>query len=117
MKTLKCVVALIASAGLAFWGCSDKSLSPVAPTEQGSLEKVIITNFTFSHNPIPPYIIDPGDVKLVGGNWILKNLGVIEYVTSSAPLLTGTMIHYLSGNMDAISGEGPVHGSWTLTTG
>ena len=83
MKTLKCVIVLFAIVGLSLVGCSDKSQSPVTPIDQGSLEKVIITDFTCSDNPIPPYIIDPGVVKLVGGNWIMKDVGVIEQLISS----------------------------------
>lgn len=114
MKALKCVAVLFAFLGFLMVGCSDKTQSPVAPIEQGSLEKCIITNFTFSHNPIePPF---GGDVKLVpGGKWQIKKVGVKEYVTASDPLVSGIMIHYLSATFDAITGEGPVHGSFTLT--
>jgi hypothetical protein len=113
MKTLKCVIVLFAFVGLTLVGCSDKSQSPVTPIDQGSLEKVTITNFTFSHMPIG--LTGEGEVKLVGGNWILKDFGVIEQFTSSDPLAAGTAIHYLSGKMDAVTGEGPVHGKFTLT--
>ena len=113
MKTLKCVFVLLAFMGLSLVGCSDEQQSPVTPIDQGSLEKVIITNFTFSHFPIG--LTGEGEVKLVGGNWILKDFGVIEQFTSSDPLAAGTAIHYLSATFNAITGEGPVHGSWTLT--
>jgi hypothetical protein len=115
MKKLKCVIVLFAIVGLSLIGCSDKSQSPVTPIDQGSLEKVIITNFTCSDNPIPPYIIDPGVVKLVGGNWIMKDVGVIEQLTSSDTLVAGIMVHYLSTTLNAVTGEGPVHGSLTIT--
>jgi hypothetical protein len=114
MKTTNFFFVLFAFVGLLLVGCSDEKQSPVTPIDKGSLEKVIITYFTSSHHPIPPYIIDPGEVKLVGGNWILKDVGVIEQVTSSSPLSGGTMIHYLSARMDAVTGEGPVHGSFTI---
>lgn len=110
MKTILSAIALFAFFGLLYTGCSEKSQAPLEPFEQGTIEKVILTQFTFSHNPIPPYIIDPGEVKLVGGNWILKDVGVIETVISSDPLVSGTMIHYLSATMNAVTGEGPVHG-------
>lgn len=113
MKTLKYVIVLFAFVGLSLVGCSDEPQSPVAPIDQSTLAKVIVTNFTFSHYPIG--LTGEGEVKLVGGNWILKNFGVTELISSSDPLAAGTMIHYLSGRMDAITGEGPVHGSWTLT--
>ena len=113
MKTLKCFLVLFAFAGLMLVGCSDQSQSPVTPIDQGSLEKVTITDFAFSHHPIGK--TGEGEVKLVGGNWILKDVGVIEQVASPDPLVAGTMIHYLSAKMDAVTGEGPVHGKWTLT--
>jgi hypothetical protein len=72
MKRLSFAVALLSFFGLALLGCSDESSTPVAPADQTvqapvTLEKCNRTDFTFSHNPIPPYIIDPGDVKLVRG--------------------------------------------------
>jgi len=113
MKSLKCLIVLFAFLGLSLVGCSDEPQSPVTPIDQASLEKVIITNFSLSHYPIG--LTGEGEVKLVGGNWILKDVGVIELITSSDPLIAGTMIHYLSATMDANTGEGPVHGSFTVT--
>ena len=115
MKTFQSAFALLAFMGLVFLGCSDKSQSPVTPIDQGSLEKVIITDFTCADYPIPPYIIDPGVVKLVGGNWIMKDVGVIEQLTSSDTLVAGIMVHYISTTLNAVTGEGPVHGSLTIT--
>lgn len=115
MKTLKCVIVLFAIVGLSLIGCSDKSQSPVTPIDQGSLEKVIITHFTCADYPIPPYIIDPGVVKLVGGNWVMKDVGVIDQITSSDTLVAGIMVHYISGKANAVTGEGPAHGSFTIT--
>jgi len=112
MKTTKFLFVLLAFVGLLLVGCSDELHSPVTPIDQSSLEKVIITNFTFSHFPIG--LTGEGTVKLVGENWILKDVGVIELITCSDPLVAGTMTHYLSGKMNAVTGEGPVHGNWTL---
>jgi len=112
MKTLKCVIVLLAFVGLSLVSCSNEQQSPVTPTDQGSLEKVIITNFTLSHYPIG--MTGEGTVKLVGRNWILKDVGVIEQVTSPDTLLDGTITHYLSATMNAVTGEGPVHGSFTI---
>ena len=113
MSTAKFFFVLLAFVGLWLVGCSDKSQSPVTPIDQSSLEKVIITNFTFEHQPTG--LTGEGTVKLVGGNWILNDFGVIEQFTSSDPLAAGTAIHYLSATMDAVTGEGPVHGSFTMT--
>jgi hypothetical protein len=113
MKTFKCVFVLIAFAGLSLVGCSDEPQSPVTPIDQGSLEKVIIANFTLTNAPTG--LTGEGEVKLVGGNWIIKNYGVIEGVVSPDPFVNGTMVHYLGATIDAVTGEGPCHGSWTLT--
>ncbi len=118
MKALKCFLVLFSFMGLLLVGCSDQSQSPVSPVDQGSLQKPDLTNFTFSHHPpLPPAnpIIDPGKVKQVGRNWIMKDVGVTEQVFSDDPLINGTMIHYLSARMDIETGEGPVHGSMVLT--
>ncbi|MGB5287934.1 MAG: hypothetical protein WBN42_05550 [Ignavibacteriaceae bacterium] len=112
MKSLKCVFVLLAFVGLSLVGCSNEQQSPVTPIDQSSLEKVIITNFTFSHYPIG--LTGEGTIKLVGGNWILKDVGVTELIISSDPLVAGIMTHYLSARMDAVTGEGPVHGNWFL---
>jgi hypothetical protein len=45
----------------------------------------------------------------------MKNVGVVEQVVASDPLVSGTMVHYLSGTLDAVTGEGPLHGTITLT--
>jgi len=118
MKTLKVAIGLIAVVGLALQGCADGPASSVAPADQpvhgvAPLGKAVLTNFTFQHQPTN--IIDLGVVKLVGGNWVMKEIGVEEVVVSDDPLVAGTMIHYLSGTMDAVTGEGPVHGKLTLT--
>lgn len=113
MKTLRCAIALVAFFGLSLVGCSDEPQSPTTPMDQPSLEKAILTSFTFTHYPVA--LTGEGELKLVGGNWIFKDLGVTEALFSSDSLVAGTMIHYLSGRLDAISGEGPLHGSWTTT--
>ena len=47
MKKFNCLIAAIAFIGLLLIGCSDKSQSPIAPTdEQGSLEKVTTIDYT-----------------------------------------------------------------------
>ena len=115
MKFFKFVVVLLAFVGLSLIGCSDKSQSPIAPTDQqNSIEKAVITNSTFTHFPIAAPA--GGDVKLTdGGKWQVKKIEVSEMFISSDPLVNGTMLHYLSLTIDAITGEGPCHGSFTLT--
>ncbi len=114
MKTLKCVLALFAFAGLLLVGCSDETQSPVSSTEQSSLQKVIITNFTFTDFPIAPPT--GGSITLTpGGIWQVKKIEVLERFVSSDPIINGIMKHYLSLSIDAVTGEGPCHGSWTVT--
>jgi len=112
MKTFIKAVILLTLVGLLFLSCSDKSQSPISPADQVSLEKVTITNFTLTH--FPAGFTGEGSIRLVGGNWILKDVGVIEILNSSNPLAAGTMTHYLSAKMDAVTGEGPVHGHFTI---
>ncbi len=117
MKTAAFALILMALVNV---GCSDDSAPLVSPLEQSprassGLQKAILTNFSFTHNPIPPYLVDPGVVKLVDGVWIMKEVGVIEKIVSADPFIAGTMIHYLSGEMDATTGEGPVHGKGIVT--
>ena len=110
---MKRLYVLLVFLGFLLVSCSNEQQPPVAPLDQSSLEKVIITNFTFTHYPIG--LTGEGTVKLIGGNWILKDVGVMELIISSDPLGGGTMIHYLSARMDAVTGEGPVHGYFTIT--
>jgi hypothetical protein len=118
MKTLSLVLLLMASMAFVMSGCSDNSATPVSPADQSvpaSLGKAIITDFTVTKH-FPVGLTGEGDVKLVpGGKWQLKNLGVIEQVLASDPLASGIMKHYLSATMDAITGEGPVNGSFVMT--
>jgi hypothetical protein len=114
MKMLKCVAVLLAFGGLMLVGCSDETQSPVGSTEQSSLEKAIITNFTFYNFPIAPPT--GGTITLTpGGIWQVKKIEVLERFTSSDPVADGIMKHYLSLSIDAVTGEGPCHGSWTIT--
>lgn len=125
MRTFTYAVVLLAFAGISLLGCADESQAPVAATDQaaresGSLAKCTITNFNFTHSLTGA--TGEGSVKLVpGGKWQIKKYGVIEEVNllnppgPPDPLVSGTMVHYLSATFDAITGEGPVHGSFTLT--
>lgn len=125
MKTLAYAVVLLAFVGFSLPGCADNSQAPVAPwgqatQEPSSLEKCTIANFTFTHSLTGA--TGEGSVILVpGGKWQIKKYGVVEEVNllnppgPPDPLVSGTMVHYLSATLDAITGEGPVHGSFTLT--
>jgi hypothetical protein len=113
MSTSKIFFVLFVFVGILLVSCSDEQQSPVTSIDQASLEKVTITDFTFNDAPIG--FTGEGEIKLVGGNWIIKDYGVIENFISPDPLVSGTMVHYLSLTIDAVTGEGPCHGSWTVT--
>ena len=65
MKTFYAIV-LLAFVGLAILSCSDQSQSPVAAEEQSSLDKVMITEYTFTNSP-EPFTADPYDYMNVAG--------------------------------------------------
>jgi hypothetical protein len=114
MKTLLSSIVLFAFVGILMIGCSEQNQSPIAPTDQAPLQKASITNFTFTDFPIA----EPtgGEITLIpGGKWQVKEIEVLEMFASSNPLVNGIMKHYLSLTIDAVTGEGPCHGSFTVT--
>ncbi len=119
MKTLSLPLLLAAALAFVLIGCTDDPTQPVSPTDQstslpGSLHKAILTDFTFNDYPIG--FTGEGEVTPVpGGKLRMKEYGVIEEFVSPNPLANGQMIHYLSLTIDAVTGEGPCHGSFTLT--
>ena len=112
MKTFSVLILLVFT-GLIFFSCSDQSQSPVGPDEQAALQKAEITNCNFVHYTLGPP--EGGKFMFPGKNFIMKDVKVTELMVSSDPLLTGTLVHYLSEKVDAITGEGNTHGKWTLT--
>jgi len=118
MKALQWAVALLALGVLSLPGCADRSASPVGPAdriaqEEGALQKATTVHFTGTDFPIG--ILDPGEVKLEGGYWIMRDVVVVERVNTDNTLATGKMVHHLSGIMDANTGEGPVKGTFVMT--
>lgn len=114
MKTFKCFLVLFAFVGLTLVGCSDDVQSPLSSTEQSSLQKAIFTEFSFTNFPIAAP--SGGSITLTpGGIWQVKKVEVLERFAASDPLADGIMKHYLSLSIDAVTGEGPCHGSWTIT--
>jgi len=112
MKAFQSSVALLAFIGLVFFGCSDKSQSPVAPTdEQGSLEKVTTINYTATMTIAG--IIDPGSVKIVGQNMIVKGMIVKTRYEASSPLVTADLLITINFKFNLNTGEGPSHGKWS----
>jgi hypothetical protein len=125
MKTLPLALLLMACVAFVLVGCSDNSAVPVSPTDQStqvpaSLEKRDIINISNSHFPFFR-TTTPNIWPTPGGQWQMKKVEIHELVTCTLspsgdpyPLGTGVMVHFLSGSYDAITGEGPVHGSWTM---
>lgn len=112
MKTYN-VHFLIIFIGLLLLSCSDQTQSPVASDEQTALQKAEINNCNFVHYPISPP--EGGIFMFPGNNFKMKNVKVTEQMMSSDPLIAGTLVHYLSEKIDAVTGEGNTHGKWTLT--
>ena len=119
MKALKCFLVLFSFVGLMLIGCSDQSQSPVSPVDQGSLEKNVPHYYTAVDFPIAPP--EGGDIRIIpGGKIQFKKVKVFEAVMAKdlngdpEPLVTGQMEHYLSTMIDAETGDGPVHGSFTI---
>lgn len=98
-------------------GCSDNATVPTSPTDQpsqspASFEKPEYPTFTFIDFPIAPPVGDPPILR--GRTWQIKNWRITERFVSADPMVNGIMVHNLSTSVDAVTGEGPCHGSWTL---
>jgi hypothetical protein len=119
MRTLTFTAVLLSCVGLALLGCTDKSQSLVAPTDQAaqvpaSLAKVTLTTFTGREDPI--YFADG---KLVGRGNRLVDKGIVFqslWATSEPDLLNGTAYYTFNASLNA-SGEGPMQGKFTMTVG
>jgi hypothetical protein len=114
MKTLKCILFLFTFVGFVLLGCSDKSQSPVEPSTQGTLEKMVRTDFT-AHS-YPTTNIDPGELKTVDGNLFLRNRKDHLTVESANPFINTTQgIITYNVNADASTAEGHAWGTITFT--
>jgi len=119
MKTVSFALLLMATLAFVVVGCSDNSAVPVSPTDQSaqtpaSLEKSNKVDFTFEAHNIPPAI--PAKMWVADGVLQIRDAHAFEAVTAELePRATGTMEHYLSLSLDVVTGEGPCHGSFTLT--
>jgi hypothetical protein len=122
MRALTCAVIVLSCVGLALLGCTDKSQSVVAPTEQAaqvpaSLAKVTLIPFTATEMATG-YV--PG--KLVGNGNRTVYKGVVFYldhwtnITGPADLLNGPVVYTFDASFNAL-GEGPMQGKFTMTVG
>ena len=119
MKILSVALLLMASMAFVLVGCSDNSAVPVSPTDQStlapaSLEKSNKVDFTFEEHNIPPAV--PAKMWVADGVLQIRDAHAFEVVDAglTSPV-TGTMEHYLSLSLNVVTGEGPCHGSFTLT--
>ena len=116
MNTIKSIAILILTFIFIFGGCSDRFQLPNEP-ETGayinSLEKINITNFT----AIETFnrILNPGIMKIVDQNIIVKGSILESSFESSNDLIKGSIIVTGNGRLNLNTGEGPVHGIFTLT--
>ena len=123
MKTLKYFIAFLTFVGFLFVGCSDKSQSPISPTDQtitqlNSLEKVFTREFNAVEIPTAidnpgTYIYPDGKIKLLG------NKGPTYFSATftdglNPDLLTGPGYAQISGITDPIAGTGIWQGKLTL---
>ena len=114
MKTILSAFALFAFIFLVMLGCSDQLQSPVAPAEQSSLNKVTITEFTFTNSPLP-FTANPYDYMNIAGRTLhMKDYPVTDIVIAADPRVNGRMEHILSLKLDTVTGEGPCNGSFKL---
>ena len=124
MKFFKFAVVLLAFVGLSLIGCSDKSQSPVDPTDQSlqnqvSLQKNFSREFTLV--AIPTGIDNPGILKYPDGKIMLKGSQGPVYYIATFPLsdngpdiLTGPGEIEINGMIDPVNGIGQFHGKLLL---
>jgi hypothetical protein len=84
-----------------------------AAPERGFLQKPTTVPFTCTNYPVE--VLDPGEVKVVEGKLVMKNVLVSERLDSDNPMVKGTMVHSLSVVLDLSTGEGPCRGTFTHT--
>ena len=109
MKTFKYVFVFLALVGLTLIGCSEKSQLPNEPVS--SLEKVTTTDYTATITIVG--LVDPGSVKIVGQNMIVKDRVVLTRYESNSPLVTGDLLITINFRYNLNTGEGPSHGKWS----
>ena len=119
MSTSKILFVLFVFVGLILVSCSDEQQSPVSSTDQGSLSKVIIREFTGTDYPTG--IIEPGIYRYPDGRILLTgHRGTVWFDAEFLPgdidpdLLTGPGEVEINGITDPNTGTGQWHGKLTL---
>jgi hypothetical protein len=118
MSTSKIFFVLFVFVGLLLASCSDEQQSPVSPTDQGSLGKVIIRDFTGTDYPTA--LIDPGTTTEHNGIMKIRDMHqsiAFEVIFSDGgvDLLSGNGDLELNANIDWNNGTAFWWGSKTLT--
>jgi hypothetical protein len=123
MRTLTCAVIVLSCVGLALLGCTDKSQSVVAPTDQAvnspsgpmGLAKTSLTHFTATdvYNPTAG-----GTQWSRGARLISKGEELEDQLTATDPRVTG--VEHSWGNgvnaaADPVTFDGTAHGKLTIT--
>ena len=112
MKIFKYLTVLI-TISVFFWnGCSDRSTLPDEPAT-GEIQKVMTTDFTATETFNT--ILNPGIMKMVGENIIVKGSVIQSSFESGNDLINGVIIVTGNGRLNLNTGEGPVHGIFSLT--
>lgn len=118
MKTTKFLFVLFAFVGLWLAGCSDEPQSPVSPTDQSSLAKDIIREFTGTDYPTG--LIDPGTTTTHNGIMKIRDMHQsfafeVVFTDGGIDLLSGNGDLELNANIDWNDGTGFWWGKKTLT--
>lgn len=118
MKIPLFVPLLTAFLAFVLAGCSDDSAQPVSPTDQSaqlppSLAKQASTEYTFTTQIIARPSMDPP--VLCGNVWQGRDRQIVERFLASDPYLSGILEETFSTTIDAVTGEGPVHGKFKIT--
>ena len=119
MSTTKFLFVLFAFVGFIIVSCSDEPQLPINPTDQSSLGKVIIREFTGESNPTG--VIEPGIYRYPDGKILLSgHKGTVYFEGEFLPgdtdpdLLTGPGEVEINGITDPNTGIGHWHGKLTL---
>ena len=118
MSTSKIFFVLFVFVGLLLVSCSDEQQSPVSPTDQSSLDKVIIRDFTGTDYPTG--LIDPGTTTEHNGIMKIRDMHqsfALEATFSDGgiDLLSGNGDLELNANIDWNNGTAFWWGKKTLT--
>jgi hypothetical protein len=91
-------------------GCSDNSQSPVDASLV--LQKEVIANFSLTGYSVE--LIEPGTIKVVGNNIIVKDQVVKLRVDSDNLMVNGFLILDNNGSLNIYTGEGHIYGKITI---